>query len=154
MPALERLQWSVDIAAPASTVYRMLVGPDTYGRWTSAFGEGLYFEGTWDAGERIRFRTPDGHGVVSEIAENRPGEFLSIRHLGYIDDDGIEDTTSDAILAWAPAYENYRFTATPAGTRLTVEQDMTDDFAGMPEVWPEALRRLKALCESGDHDVP
>lgn len=148
MPALKRLQWSVDIAAPASKVYQMLIGPESYTQWTSVFGEDLYFEGSWQKGQRIRFRTPDGHGVVSEIAENRPNEFLSIRHIGYIDDDGIEDTSSEAILAWAPAYENYTFTATPQGTKLTVEQDITDDFESMPEAWPKALEKLKALCES------
>ncbi|HEX5685845.1 MAG TPA: hypothetical protein VFY73_17615 [Ideonella sp.] len=46
MPALKRLQWSVDIAASASMVYQMLVGPESYAKWTSAFGDGPYFEGT------------------------------------------------------------------------------------------------------------
>lgn len=153
MPALKRLQWSVDIAAPASRIYQVLVGPETYGQWTSAFGDGLYFEGSWEEGQRIRFLTPSGHGVLSEIAENRPGELLSIRHLSYIDDDGIEDTSSEAILAWAPAYENYTFIAMPQGTRLTVEQDMTEDFASMVDTWPKALERLKTLCESPQDDA-
>ncbi|SHM87277.1 hypothetical protein [Rhizobacter sp. OV335] len=97
-------------------------------------------------GRRIRFLTPSGEGVISEIAENRPNEFISIRHLGYIAD-GVEDTGSEAIRAWAPAYENYTFTATPQGTRLTVDQDMTDEFESMVETWPKALGALKALCE-------
>jgi hypothetical protein len=45
MPALKRLQWSVGIAAPASMLYQMLVGLESYAKWTSAFGEGLYIEG-------------------------------------------------------------------------------------------------------------
>ncbi len=148
-PALKRLQWSIDIVAPASKVYEMLVGPESYTQWTSAFGDGLYFDGSWQNGQRMRFLTPSGHGVVSEIAENRPNAFLSVRHLGYIDDNGVEDTSSDAIRAWAPAYENFTFTATPQGTKLTVDQDMTDAFESMPEAWPKALQKLKALCEGG-----
>ena len=148
MPALKRLQWSVDIAAPASKVYQMLVGPESYQQWTSAFGDGLYFEGSWQKGQRIRFLTPQGHGVTSEIAEIRPNEFISIRHLGYIADNGVEDTSSEAIRAWAPAYENYTFAATPQETKLTVDQDITDAFEGMEETWPKALEKLKALCEN------
>ena len=148
MAALKRLQWSVDIAAPASQVYKTLIEPESYGQWTSVFGDGLYFEGSWQQGQRIRFLTPSGHGVVSEIAENRPDEFISIRHLGYIAD-GVEDTNSEAIRAWAPAFENFTFTATPQGTtKLTVAQDMTDEFEEMAQTWPKALERLKALCES------
>lgn len=126
----------------------MLIGPESYRRWTAAFGDGLFFEGSWEKGQRIRFLTPDGHGVISEIAENRPNEFISIRHIGHIDDDGVEDTSSEAIRAWAPAYENYTFAVTPQGTELTVEQDITDDFEGMPEAWPKALAGLKSLCEN------
>ena len=147
MPALKRLQWSVDIAAPTSRVYQNLVGPESYGQWTSAFGDGLYFEGSWQEGQRIRFLTPEGHGVISEIAENRPNEFLSVRHLGYIAD-GVEDTSSEAIRAWAPAYENFTFTATPQGTKLIVDQDMTAEFESMVKTWPKALAKLKAMCES------
>ena len=147
MPTLERLQWSVDIAAPASRVYETVIDPDSYKQWTSAFGDGLTFEGSWQQGQRMRFLTANGDGVISEIAENRPNEFISIRHLGYIAN-GVEDTSSPAIRAWAPAYENYIFTATPQGTKLTVEQDMTDEFEGMVNTWPKALGKLKALCEN------
>lgn len=66
---------------------------------------------------------------------------------GYIGDDGVEDTSSEAIRAWSPAYENYTLTATPQGTKLTVDQDITEDFESMPEAWPKALETLKALCE-------
>lgn len=148
MPTPKRFQLSVDIAAPAFRVYQMLIGLESYRQWTSAFGEGSYFEGSWQEGQRIRFLTPEGHGVISEIAESRPNEFLSIRHLGYVADDGVEDTTSETIRAWAPAYENYTFTATPQGTKLAVDQDITDDFECMPQAWLKALGRLKELCES------
>ena len=57
--------------------------PESYKQWTSAFGDGLYFEGSWQKGQRIRFLTPQGDEVTSEIAEIRPNEFISIRHLGY-----------------------------------------------------------------------
>lgn len=150
MPALKRFQCSIDIAAPASRVYDRVIGPESYTRWTSAFGDGLYFEGSWQKGQRMRFLTTSGHGVIWEIAENRPGEFLSIRILGYIDDDGVEDTSSEAILAWAPAYENFTFTATPQGTTLTVEQDLTAEFEEMEQAWPKALGILKALSENRD----
>lgn len=152
MPALKRLQWSADIAAPASRVYQVMVGSESYGQWTSPFGDGLYFQGSWQQGQGIRFLTPSGHGVISEIAENRPNEFLSIRHLGYIAD-GVEDTGSVAIRAWAPAYENFTFTATQQGTKLTVDQDMTEEFESMVEAWPKALAKLKALCESPPGDA-
>ena len=148
MAPLKRLQWSIDIAAPTSRVYEMLVGPESYMQWTSAFGDGLYFEGSWQKGQRIRFLTPEGHGVVSEIAENKPNELLSVRHIGYIADGGVEDTSSEAIRSWAPAYENFTFVATPQGTKLIVDQDMTEEFASMPEAWPKALATLKALCEN------
>jgi len=148
MPALKRIQSFIDIAAPASRVYDMLISPAGYGQWTSAFGDGLYFEGDWQEGQPMRFLTSSGHGVISEIAENRPNEFISIRILGYIDDYGVDDTTSDAILAWSPAYENFTFTATPQGTMLIVDQDLTDEFAEMEEAWPRALEILKALCEN------
>lgn len=110
--------------------------------WTSAFGDRLIFEGSWEKGERVRFVTPEGHGVVSEIAENTPNAFISIRIRGTIDNDGVEDTPSDAIRAWAPAYENFTLSATANGTRLTVDQDITEGFESMPEAWP------KALCEN------
>jgi hypothetical protein len=85
MPALKRLQWSVDIAAPASMVYQMLVGPESYAKWTSAFGEGLYFEGSWQRGQRIRFLTPEGHGVTSEIAvHRRPDAYIFDTNLWFL----------------------------------------------------------------------
>lgn len=58
----------------------VLFAPERYTKWTYAFGNGLYFEGLWLKGHRIRFLTTSGHGVISEIAENRPDE----RFIGHL----------------------------------------------------------------------
>lgn len=147
MPDIKRLDFSATIGAPVELVWDTMLGAETYPRWTAPFTVGSYFVGSWQQGSRIRFLAPSGEGMVAEIAESRPREFVSIRHIGVVAND-VEDTDSDAVRAWAPAYENYRFTPVPDGTRVDVEQDVMVGFEQyMMDTWPKALAALKALCE-------
>lgn len=149
MLTTKKLQFSTEIAAPREQVFATMLDPVAYRDWTSPFAEGSYYEGRWQQGQKIRFMSPSGDGMVSEIAEHRPNEFTSIRHLGYISG-GVEDTHSEAIRAWAPAYENYTFVDMPGGTRVVVDQDATEEFEQyIAHAWPLALQRLKVLCEAG-----
>ena len=125
-----------------------MMGPASYKRWASAFAEGSYFDGSWEQGGKIKFLAPSGDGMVSEIAENRENEFISIRHLGYYSN-GVEDTTSDSVRAWAPAYENYTFIQIPEGTKLLIELHVSSEWEQyMNEAWPKALDLLKGFCEA------
>ncbi len=149
-PTTKRIRFSTDISAPVSKVFRLMLDPEVYKDWTSAFAQGSHYVGTWKQGEKVTFLAPSGHGMVSEIAEHRPNEFTSIRHLGMISN-GVVDTESESVRAWAPAFESYTFTATPAGTRVVVDQDATEEFArDLSEAWPKALQRLKAISEAGE----
>ena len=146
MPTLQRLHFTERINAPVELVWQRMISPDSYREWTSAFCEGSRFEGSWDQGATIRFLSPTGEGMVSTIAENRPFEFISIRHLGEIAG-GVEKRGADAS-EWAGVFENYSFRRIDGGTELVVDQDVPEEYAqSMGEVWPRALRRLKAICE-------
>lgn len=148
MPNLTRLQFTVTIAAPPAVVWHHITSLDSYQHWTSAFAEGSTFQGSWDTGATIRFLSPSGDGMVAEIAESRKDEFISIRHLGFIAN-GVEDTTSDAVTAWAPACENYTLRPVAEGTQMIVDQDVAPEWEEhMNQAWPKALGLLKELCES------
>lgn len=147
MSTKKKIQFTTFIEAPASKVWAMMLGPETYKEWTTAFTPGSYYEGFWDRGEKIKFLAPSGEGMIAEIAENEPESFVSIRHLGCIKD-GVVDTDSPAVKAWVPAYENYRFESLQEGTKLTVDLDITTDFEQyMLDTWPQALEALKRMCE-------
>jgi hypothetical protein len=148
MSSVKRIQFTAEISAPASVVWRHVTSLESYKIWTSAFAEGSHFKGSWEQGSKIQFLSPSGDGMVAEIAENRANEFISIRHLGFLAN-GVEDTTSEAVKAWAPAYENYTFLAVPAGTKMVVDQDVAAEWEEyMIEAWPKALALLKKLSES------
>lgn len=147
MSSVKHIQFTAEISAPAPEVWRHVTSPESYKIWTSAFAEGSHFKGSWEQGSKIQFLSPSGDGMVAEIAENRGNEFISIRHLGFIAN-GVEDTTSEAVKAWAPAYENYTFLAVPAGTKMVVDQDVSAEWEEyMNQAWPKALLLLKKLCE-------
>lgn len=124
----------------------------TYRQWTAAFNPGSYFKGSWDEGSKIIFLgpNPDGTGeggMISRIAENRLHEFISIEHLGMIKD-GVEDTTSDMVKQWTPAFENYTLQESAGATELLIDIDVPDDYKIMFEdMWPRALQLLKELAE-------
>ena len=148
MANVKRIQFSTTIEAPVEVVWATMIGKESYSQWTSVFVEGSYYEGSWSQGNRIRFMSPSGDGMVSEIAECRPNEFISSKHLGFIAN-GVEETESDSVRAWAPAFENYTFISVPEGTRIVVDQDVTADFEEyMKDTWPKALESLRQICEA------
>src|SRR5688572_27532732 len=107
---MQKVHFSIAINAPKKKVWDTMLQDATYRVWTSAFNpKGSWYEGDWSQGSKIVFLGPgeDGKlgGMVSRIAENRPHEYISVEHLGLIQD-GKEDTTSEAVKRWVPAFEN------------------------------------------------
>ena len=142
------LTFSVEIRAPRSVVWHKMLDAEGYSTWTAAFCEGSYYVGSWETGSKIQFLAPSGDGMTAVVAESRPFEYVSIRHLGEISQ-GVEDTTSEKVRAWAPAYENYEFTEAGSATTVTVRLDTVPEYEQyMLETYPKALQRLKELCEA------
>ena len=144
----KKIGFNTFISAPVAVVWDVMLQPATYRDWASTFAEGSTYDGSWDEGAKIRFLSPDGGGMVARIAKNRRHEFISIEHLGMMKD-WVEDTTSEAVRAWAPAYENYSFREVDGATELTVELDVAAEWEEyMTTAWPKALAMLKEICES------
>lgn len=149
---MQKLHFSVVVNAPREKVWHAMLDDASYREWTRAFNDGGYYKGSWAKGSKILFLGPDPEtgkdgGMVSRIAENRPYEFISIEHLGIVQN-GVEDTTSEAARKWTPAYENYTLKEQDGATEVLVDVDMEEEHVEMfKKMWPDALERLKAIGE-------
>lgn len=128
-----------------------MLGEKSYREWTSIFMPGSFYKGSWDEGSKILFLAPDEtgktSGMVSRIKENRKYEYVSIEHLGFIEN-GAEDTTSEAVKSWAGALENYTFKENNGQTDVLIDMDTSVEYKDMfLETWPKALQKLKTLSE-------
>jgi len=148
---MQKIHESIYIHAPREKVWNTMLDKDTYSKWTKEFNATSRFEGDWSEGSKILFLGTDEDGeeggMVSRIAKNRPYEYISIEHLGMVEN-GVEDTTSEKVKKWTPAFENYSFTEKDGGTQLTIDVDVADEYKTMFEdMWPKALEALKKLTE-------
>ncbi|MBP6942739.1 MAG: SRPBCC domain-containing protein [Candidatus Buchananbacteria bacterium] len=149
---MQKARYSIVINAPKERVWHTMLDDATYRQWTNAFHEGSYYQGSWEQGSKILFLGPDENGkadggMIGRIAENRPYEFVSIEMLGMIEN-GVEDTTSEAVKKWTPAHENYTFTEKDGATEVVVDIDVADEYQAMfDEMWPRSLKVLKELAE-------
>lgn len=144
------LRFETVIRAPRERVWRTMLDPDTYRIWTAEFAPGSYYEGSWDQGASIRFLGPGGDGMIAEIEESRPFEYVSIHHLGEIRQ-GEQGASGEPAKAWpGDAFERYTLREAEGVTDLEVACDVTPEYEAMfNEMWPRALQRLKALVETG-----
>lgn len=148
---MKKLIYKVDINAPKQEVYEKMIDSENYKKWTYAFNPTSEFEGSWDKGEKIKFIGTDENGkkggMLSKIAENIPGEYISIHHYGILDGDN-EITSGPQIEKWAPAYENYTYEENDGVTTVTAELDTDEEYEEyFNKTWPEAFKVLKNICE-------
>ena len=149
---MQKLHFSILINASKEKVWHTMLDDKPYREWTAAFNPGSYYKGDWNKGSKILFLGPNPEtgeegGMVSRIAENKPYEFISIEHLGIVQN-GVEDTTSDEARKWAPAYENYSFKVKGGATEVLVSLDIDEKEKELfNEMWLEALQKLKEIAE-------
>lgn len=151
---MKKLQFNVRINAPVNKVYDVMLGinnKSTYEQWTALFNPTSTYDGSWDKGSKILFIGTDEKGekggLVSEIVENIPNRFVSIKHYGLLKADK-EITEGPEVEKWAGGLENYSFEESNGISLVIVEVDTTEDFADyMNKKYPKALFKLKELCE-------
>jgi L-rhamnose mutarotase len=147
---MEKLHFEITINVPKEKVWNTMLDKETYKLWTEAFAPGSDYKGDWNKGSKILFTAPSEKGemgMVSRIKDNRPYEFISIEHIGMLQN-GVEDTTSEAVKAWAGALENYTFKEKDGKTELIIDTDTTEEYIEMFKgMWPNALQKLKELAE-------
>ncbi|MFZ7139512.1 MAG: SRPBCC domain-containing protein [Bacteroidota bacterium] len=151
---MKKLQFKISINAPLEKVFDHMLGiqnKSTYEQWTALFNPTSSYEGNWTKGSKMLFIGTDEKGekggMVSEIAENIPNQFVSIRHYGLVQAN-VEITEGPEVEKWANGFENYSFEVNNGITKVTVDLDMTEEFMDfMNETYPKALAKLKELCE-------
>ncbi len=149
---MQKLHYSIVINAPVAKVWNAMLDDKTYRMWTEAFSPGSYYKGDWNKGSKILFLGPGENsesGMVSRIKENRKHEFISIEHLGMIQN-GKEDTSSEESKSWAGALENYTLTEKNGATELLIDltANITEEFVKTFDgMWPNALKKLKEIVE-------
>lgn len=151
---MKKLQFKININAPVARIYDFMLGlssKSTYEQWTSLFNPTSTYQGSWDKGNKILFIGVDEKGekggMVSEIADNIPNRFVSIRHYGLLKAN-IEITEGPEVEKWANGFENYTFEENNGITTVTVELETTEDFLDyMNQTYPKALSKLKEICE-------
>lgn len=149
---MKKQSYNVDIHAPVSKVFHTMLAPDSYKQWTSEFNPTSSYEGGWNKGDKIYFvgvsKEGKREGMVAEIAEHIPDEFISIRHLGILDGDK-EITEGPQVEGWAGALENYSFSEKGGITTVKVDVDVNGEYMDyFNETWPKALNKLKEISES------
>ncbi|MDX2249517.1 MAG: SRPBCC domain-containing protein [Bacteroidia bacterium] len=152
---MEKLKFRKTINATPEKVYNTMLGInniETYEQWTAEFNPTSTYIGNWEKGSKMLFVgvDPDGKrgGMVSEIAENTPFRFVSIRHYGILDGDR-EITEGEEVEKWAGGLENYSFEKNEGGTMVTVEMDAVEDFLDyFNKTYPLALNKLQELVEN------
>ena len=145
---MKKLNFEILIDASPDKVWNVITGIDTYNKWTAPFAEGSSVETDWKKGSKALFLDGKGNGMVSEIVESIPGEFLSIHHLGEVHN-GVEDpTTYQESTEWGDALENYTLKTVGGKTLWQVSMDMNDLYVEyMEQHWPIALQKVKELAE-------
>jgi uncharacterized protein YndB with AHSA1/START domain len=147
----ELIHFEIKIDCAAEKVYKIMLDENSYNEWTKAFNPTSHYKGSWEKGSEIVFlgTDTDGNtgGMASKIKENIPGRFLSIEHLGSVRK-GKEITSGYDVDEWSGAFENYTFTDLKGTTLLQIDIDCILKFKSYFNMtWPEALTKLKLICE-------
>lgn len=151
---LIKIQFKTSIHASAIHVFDKMLGLSnkaSYEQWTAAFNPTSSYDGNWEIGQKMLFLGVDENGqkggMISRIVAHDPNRFVSIQHYGILNGD-IELTEGEEVEEWANGFENYTFDEYNGYTTVTVDLDTAEDFLDfMNETYPQALARLKEMCE-------
>ena len=144
---MERLEFKIEIKAPATTVWKALWEDQNYRQWTTAFCEGSYAKTDWKEGSKVHFLAPSGEGMYSNIEILVPDEKMCFYHIGELKN-FEEQPLNDETRQWTGARENYTLSENNGITTLQVAMDITEQYLDyFKEAFPKGLALVKEIAE-------
>ena len=145
---MEKLEYRIEIAAPAKKVWETMLQKDTYEQWVALSWPTSSYEGKWEKDALIKFIGDSGSGTLAEIVDIKPYERVLARHVAVLGEGGVEDRTSDVANGWVGTTEGYTFDEHAGRTTVRVVIETGKDWKQMfDEGWPTALQELKRIAE-------
>jgi uncharacterized protein YndB with AHSA1/START domain len=145
---MKKLVYKINIEAPKQKVWNTMLQPDSYKKWVASSWPGSFYKGSWEQGEQIRFIGKDGSGTLAQIKDLNLYKNIDAEHIAILLNGVVEDTTSDLARNWVGITEKYTFSETDGKTELTVTINTNPEWEKMfDDGWPNALMKLKELCE-------
>jgi len=146
------LEYSINIEAPSSTVYNTMIDKNHFKEWVAVFSPNSYFEGSWEKGRKIIYKSPDQNGqiqgMISRITKNIPNKEIYIQPIGIVEN-GVEIFSGDKTKDLGKSFENYLFvdkgnSISELNVRVAVYEELEEYFN---KTWPKAIRVVKTISE-------
>ncbi len=144
---INKLEFSIDIKAEKSTIWKALWDEDKYRDWSGVFSEGAYYKAVdLNEGSKVMFLGPDGGGIYSNIERHIPNKVIQFKHIGKVEK-GIEQPIDDEVKKWSGATESYSLSEDGDSIKLVIRIDVLDEHLEfMSSKLPIALERIKKNC--------
>lgn len=145
---MKKLEFTIDIDAPAEKVWYSLWDEENYKNWTSAFCEGSYVVTDYKEGSKAHFLSPSGEGMFSSVSINKPFETMSFNHIGLLknfEEQQIDDDTK----LWSGCEEKYELAENNGKTTVKASVDVIEQHADyFNQSFPNGLKKLKEIAEN------
>ena len=146
---MHKQQFKISINAPKEVVWNSLWEDASYREWTSAFTPDSHAVTDWKKGSKILFLDGSDDGMVSQVADRRDNEYMSIQHIGIIQK-GVEILDAPETKDWQ-GFENYTLKTVNGKTEVVVELQFNhikeEYLYHFNEAFPKALEILKQISE-------
>lgn len=144
---INKLEFSIDIKAEKTMIWKALWDDSSYRDWASVFFEGSYvITENWQEGSKVLFLSPDQSGIYSIIETHIPNRIMVFKHIGSVVM-GKEQPADDETKKWSGATETYSLTEGVDCNTLNVQIDVLDEHLDfMTMTFPKALEKVKNNC--------
>lgn len=138
----ETIRRTLELNAPVSKVWDIMINHDNIKQWASAFYPGTYVDTDWKVGSGVSWKTPDGSvGAKGIVVANETAQLLKV---SYFDDVNMSPPAETGKYS-----EVYSFKEEGGKTVLSIEAGPlpAEHASKHAPLWDNALQKVKELAE-------
>jgi uncharacterized protein YndB with AHSA1/START domain len=138
-----KIRKQIEIDAPASSIWQVLVDDKSNRQWANEFSEGAYAESTWQKDSVVIWKDKDGVvGTKGKVVICDKPNQLKVQFY--------DDVNADDKAPLGTYFENYTIISKGEGSLLFVESGPLEqkDADMFSPLWDKALAKMKALAEA------
>lgn len=134
------------IKAPKASVWRVLLTPEIFANWASAFCPGSQMKGNWKIGGFVSYTDKTGMGIKGKVTELDPKSRVTVQYVTVL---ANFKEAPDKEKGWQGCKETYTLVEKNGVTSLSIVSEVPTKkyYSILSKSWDKALTCIKSLAE-------